>query len=125
MKVASEPKEPLLANEAVPVGVPVAPAGTVQPSGVPAPQTMERHWRQMLDTPGLLMRERVSLLQFLFAACEKRTSFAVGPYPMEAQATSPHVHLDDEAFKQSLTQGLFEVRERPPQGSGSRSNVAS
>jgi len=118
--VLANEQRALLANEqsssAVPVGIPVTTA-TAQP----VPQTMARavppqHWQEMLaPTPALVMRERVSLLQFMFGACEKRTSFAVGGYPSMGSAPAPdalHAHLDDEAFKAAMnSQGLFEVRE--------------
>jgi len=118
-------KEKLLPNDsALPVAtpVPVAQAQPVVSMGMPvgAPDQMvmgrtSHHWRDTLvSTPGLLLRERISLMQWLFGACEKRTSYAVGPYPMAAggaDVTQLHNHLDDEAFKASLTNGLFEVRE--------------
>ena len=104
----SDQREALLHTaEAVPVGIPVVPQIMARES---APMT---HWRDMLsaDSPGLLMRERISLLQFMFGACEKRTSFAVGAYPNDADATALHAHLDDDAFQSALVNGLFEVRE--------------
>lgn len=104
----SDQREALLDTaEAVPVGIPVVPQIMARES---APMA---HWRDMLsvESPGLLMRERISLLQFMFGACEKRTSFAVGAYPNNADATVLHAHLDDGAFQSALVNGLFEVRE--------------
>ena len=103
MAKQTDTREALLAGQPQPaVGIPVAPAA----------QVMARNWQEvMASTPGLLLRERISLMQFLCGACEKRTSYAVGAYPMQDGA-DVHVHLDDTAFLTSLnTQGLFEIRE--------------
>lgn len=107
--------EPLLPNDAA--APPFVTATAVSVAQPVVPMVMGRtphHWRDTLvSTPGLLMRERVSLMQWLCGACEKRTSYAAGPYPMAAGAdvTQLHNHLDDEAFKAALATGLFEVRE--------------
>ena len=101
MAKQTDTRQALLAGQPQPaVGIPVAPAA----------QVMARNWQEvMASTPGLLLRERISLMQFLCGACEKRTSYAVGAYPMQDGA-DVHVHLDDTAFLTSLnTQGLFQA----------------
>ena len=62
MKPSEQRAALLNTAEAVPVGIPVVPQIMARES---APMT---HWRDMLsaDSPGLLMRERISLLQFMF-----------------------------------------------------------
>ena len=88
----------------MPLGIPVAG---------PVAQTMARSgdWRELLaPSPGVLMRERISLMQFLCGACEKRISYAAGQLPAQPDPAA-HPHMDDEVFMASLTPGLFEIRE--------------
>merc|ERR1719420_699694 len=73
--------------------------------------TRSGDWRELLaPSPGLLMRERISLMQFLCGACEKRISYAVGQLPAQPDP-SAHPHMDDNTFMASLSSGLFEIRE--------------